>query len=119
MQDFNSFSIMFYYIISATYQKIGDLFCPVHISGLSHSVCEGACAHERVLCGRTCACVCEMHSEMKPRKSISEIFSSLDILSTENEIGRQELSSFIEFIRYYYIILHIWKIALIAHRYEY
>ena len=38
MQDFNSFSIMFYYIISTTYQKIGDLFCPVHISGLSHSV---------------------------------------------------------------------------------
>ena len=38
MQDFNSFSLMFYYIISTTYQKIGDLFCPVHISGLSHSV---------------------------------------------------------------------------------
>jgi len=39
VQDFNSFSIMFYYIISSTtYQKIGDLFCPVHISGLSHSV---------------------------------------------------------------------------------
>ena len=37
-QDFNSFSIMFYHIISATYQKIGDLFCPVHISGLLHSV---------------------------------------------------------------------------------
>ena len=29
---------MFYYIINTTYQKIGDLFCPVHISGLSHSV---------------------------------------------------------------------------------
>ena len=29
LQDFNSFSIMFYYIISTTYQKIGDLFCPV------------------------------------------------------------------------------------------
>ena len=29
---------MFYYIFSTTYQKIGDLFCPVHISGLSHSV---------------------------------------------------------------------------------
>ena len=27
VQDFNSFSIMFYYIISTTYQKIGDLFC--------------------------------------------------------------------------------------------
>ena len=26
---FNYFSIMFYYIISTTYQKIGDLFCPV------------------------------------------------------------------------------------------
>ena len=38
MQDFNSFSIIFYYLISTTYQKIGDLFCPVHISGLSHSV---------------------------------------------------------------------------------
>ena len=25
-------------IISTTYQKIGDLFCLVHISGLSHSV---------------------------------------------------------------------------------
>ena len=29
VQDFNSFSIMFYYIFSITYQKIGDLFCPV------------------------------------------------------------------------------------------
>ena len=29
MLDFNSFSIMFYYIISTTYEKIGDLFCPV------------------------------------------------------------------------------------------
>jgi hypothetical protein len=38
MQDINHFSIMFYNIISTTYQKIGDLFCPVHISGLSHSV---------------------------------------------------------------------------------
>ena len=38
VQYFNSFSIMFYYIFSTTYQKIGDLFCPVHISGLSHSV---------------------------------------------------------------------------------
>ena len=28
LQDFNSFSIMFYCIISTTYQKIGDLFCP-------------------------------------------------------------------------------------------
>ena len=37
VQDFNSFSIM-YYIISTTYKKIGDLFCPVHIPGLSHSV---------------------------------------------------------------------------------
>ena len=28
VQDFNSFSIIFYYIISTTiYQKIGDLFC--------------------------------------------------------------------------------------------
>ena len=32
------FSIIFYKIISNTYQKIGDLFCFVHISGLSHSV---------------------------------------------------------------------------------
>ena len=38
MQDFNSFFIMFYCNISPVYQKIGDLFCPVHISGLSHSV---------------------------------------------------------------------------------
>ena len=28
VEDFNSFSIMFYYI-STTYKKIGDLFCPV------------------------------------------------------------------------------------------
>ena len=38
VQNLNSFSIMFYYIISTTYQKIWDLFCPVHIFGLSHSV---------------------------------------------------------------------------------
>ena len=38
VQDFNSFSIMFYYIISTTCLKIGDLFCPIHIYGLSHSV---------------------------------------------------------------------------------
>ena len=38
VQDFNYFSIMFYYIISTIYQEIGDLFCHVHISGLSHSV---------------------------------------------------------------------------------
>ena len=31
MQDFDSFSIMFYYINSTIYQKIGDLCCPVHI----------------------------------------------------------------------------------------
>ena len=29
MQDFNYFSIMFYYIISTTILKIGNLFCPV------------------------------------------------------------------------------------------
>ena len=29
MQDFNYFSIFFYYIFSTTYQKIGDLFCLV------------------------------------------------------------------------------------------
>ena len=29
VQDFKSFSIMFYYIISTPYQKIGDLFCHV------------------------------------------------------------------------------------------
>ena len=29
VQDFKSVSIMFYYIISTTYQKIGGLFCPV------------------------------------------------------------------------------------------
>ena len=38
VQDFNSFSIMFYYIFSTTYQRIGDLFWPVHIYALSHSV---------------------------------------------------------------------------------
>ena len=38
MQDFNSFSKMFYYISGTTYQKIGDLFCPVNISVLLHSV---------------------------------------------------------------------------------
>ena len=38
VEDFNSFSIMFYYIISTKYQKIGDLFCLAHIYGLSHSV---------------------------------------------------------------------------------
>ena len=38
VQDFNYFSITFYCIISITYQKIGDLFCLIHISGLSHSV---------------------------------------------------------------------------------
>ena len=29
MQDFNFYFMMFYYIISTTYQKIGDLFWPV------------------------------------------------------------------------------------------
>ena len=29
---------MMYYIISTTYQKTGDLVCPVHCSGLLHSV---------------------------------------------------------------------------------
>ena len=38
VQDFNPFSIMFFHIISTTYQRIGDLFWPVYISGLSHSV---------------------------------------------------------------------------------
>jgi hypothetical protein len=38
LQDFGSFFILFYYLISTTNQKIGDLFCPVHISGLSQSV---------------------------------------------------------------------------------
>ena len=39
MQNFNHFPIMLYYIISTTYQKIGDLICPVHISGLSQCGC--------------------------------------------------------------------------------
>ena len=39
MQDLKKKSITFYYYISTTYQKIGDLFCPDHISGLLHSVC--------------------------------------------------------------------------------
>ena len=38
VQDFNSFSIMFYYIISSIYQIIGDLFGPISIFGLFHSV---------------------------------------------------------------------------------
>ena len=38
VQDVNSFSILFCQIISTTYQKIGDLFYTVHISGLSHSM---------------------------------------------------------------------------------
>ena len=38
-QNFNSFSIIFYYcIISTTYSKIGDLYCPVHISGTLHGM---------------------------------------------------------------------------------
>ena len=36
VEDFNYFSMI--HNISTTYQKIGDLFCPVHISGLSLSV---------------------------------------------------------------------------------
>ena len=38
VQDFNFFSVVFYYIVTTTYQKIWDLFCSVHISGLSRSV---------------------------------------------------------------------------------
>ena len=34
MQEFDSFSIVFYYIISTKYLKVGELFCHVHISGL-------------------------------------------------------------------------------------
>ena len=37
-RNFSHFSILFYCIISTTYQKIGHLFCPVHISGLLRSV---------------------------------------------------------------------------------
>ena len=37
MQDFDSFSMMFYYIITTTYQKTRNLFCTVYISGLLHS----------------------------------------------------------------------------------
>ena len=44
VQDFNSFSIIFYYFINTTNQKIRDLFCPVHISGLSKSVSIGDCS---------------------------------------------------------------------------
>ena len=29
IQDFNSFSMIFYHTFSSTYQRIGDLFCPV------------------------------------------------------------------------------------------
>ena len=45
IEDFNYFPIMFYYIITTKYQKIGELFCPVHISGLLHSV-----GSKRVFC---------------------------------------------------------------------
>ena len=38
MLDFDYFSIKFYYIICIRYQKIGDLCCLFHISGLSRSV---------------------------------------------------------------------------------
>ena len=34
VENFNSFSAMFYCMISTTHQKIGDLFCPFLISGL-------------------------------------------------------------------------------------
>ena len=41
LQDLNYFSIMFYNNISTTYQKIGDLFCPVFVPVLDfHIVCE-------------------------------------------------------------------------------
>ena len=40
MQDFNSFSIIFYCIIITTYQKIGGLFCLFHISRFSHSMMD-------------------------------------------------------------------------------
>ena len=39
VQDFDSFSIMFYYMIFPHIRKLETyIFCPVHISGLSHSV---------------------------------------------------------------------------------
>ena len=38
VQDFNSFFIIFCYIISTKYKKFGNLYCPVHISGISHGV---------------------------------------------------------------------------------
>ena len=37
-QDYNYFSIMYYYIISTKYQKIGDPILLCYISGLSQSV---------------------------------------------------------------------------------
>ena len=37
-----SLSIIFYYIISTTYKNV-DLFCPVHIFGLSHSMSWNYC----------------------------------------------------------------------------
>ena len=42
MQDFNYFSIMFYYIFSTTYQRIGDLFCPVIFLDF-RTVCRANC----------------------------------------------------------------------------
>ena len=45
VQDFNSFSIIVYYIISTTYQKIGDLFCPDIFLDF-RTVCSAASAQE-------------------------------------------------------------------------
>ena len=38
VRDLNSFFIIFCYIISTKYKKFGNLYCPVHISGISHGV---------------------------------------------------------------------------------
>ena len=38
MQDFNYFSIVFYYIFRTTYQRIADFFCPVIFLDF-HKVC--------------------------------------------------------------------------------
>ena len=48
LHDFNYFSIMFCYIISNTYQKIGHLFCPAHISELSQCVNNKACTRAKL-----------------------------------------------------------------------
>ena len=56
MQDFNYFPLVMYYIISTTYQKIGDLFWSVHISGLhmTKTICRNTVPNGIIHCGSQC-----------------------------------------------------------------